>query len=63
MVNQRQQFIATVDNQLLAALIHDIVTIQSNGLDVKTNFTYTKRDLMAIITANSFMGVRNIVGS
>jgi hypothetical protein len=49
MINNRQQFIATVDNMAMAALIHDVISIQCNGLNVKTNFNYTKIDLLAIM--------------
>lgn len=60
-VERRQQFIATVDNKELAALIHDIVQMQNNGLMVKTNFNYTVRDLLALMSMRSLLDVRQIV--
>ncbi len=44
---------ATVESAVFGALIHDIVSIQSNGLDVKTNFNYTKFEVLLIISRPS----------
>ena len=60
MVGRRQLFIATVDNKEMAAIIHDIISIQNNGLGVKTNFSYSMLDLIAISMSKSFLDVRNI---
>ena len=60
MVGRRQLFIATVDNKEMAAIIHDIISIQNNGLGVKTNFSYSMLDLIAISMSQSFLDVRNI---
>lgn len=62
-VERRQQFIATVENKDLAALIHDFVQIQNNGLRVKTNFNYTIRDLLALLCMPSLLDVRQVVYS
>ena len=45
----------------MAAVVHDIVQIQNNGLMVKTNFNYTIRDLLALICIDSLLDVRQIV--
>ena len=50
-VNRRQQFIATVDNKEMAAVVHDMIQIQNNGITIKTNFSYTIPDLIALLTA------------
>jgi hypothetical protein len=34
----------------MAALIYDIVQLQSNGLEVKTNLNYSKLDIIAILS-------------
>jgi hypothetical protein len=60
MVGRKQLFIATVDNKEMAAIIHDIISIQSNGLGVKTNFSYSMHDLIAISMCRTFLDVRNI---
>ena len=49
MIDNRQQFIATVDNMSMAALIHDVISIQSNGMNIKTNFNYTKADVLEVL--------------
>ena len=46
---------ATVDNKEMAAVIYDIIQIQNNGISIKTNFTYTILDLIAILTIQSLM--------
>lgn len=60
-VERRQQFIATVENKQMAAVVHDIVQIQNNGLIVKTNFNYSVRDLLALVCMQSLLDVRQIV--
>lgn len=45
----------------MAAVVHDIVQIQNNGLMVKTNFNYTVRDCLALICIDSLLDVRQIV--
>ena len=50
MVRNKQFFIGTVDNVNLAALIFDLISLQSNGLDTKPNFTYTKLDVIAVLS-------------
>lgn len=60
MVGRKQLFIATVDDKEMAAMIHDIISIQNNGLNVKTNFSYTMLDLIAISMVGSILDVRNI---
>jgi len=60
-VERRQQFIATVENKQMAAVVHDIVQIQNNGLVVKTNFNYSMRDLLALLCMPSLLDVRKIV--
>jgi hypothetical protein len=41
-------YLGTVDNILKAAILHDILAIQMKGLEAKTNFKYTRRDLLCI---------------
>ena len=58
MVDHKQQFIATVDNKMVGALIHDIVQIQNNGIKMKTNFNYTLLDLLGIVIMGSLLDFR-----
>ena len=40
----------TVDNVNLAGIIYDMTHIQNKGLTVKTNFNYTKLDIIALMS-------------
>ena len=60
MIENRQQFIDTVDNMSMAALIHDVISIQSNGMNVKTNFNYTKIDLVTILCLPQLLDTKSI---
>lgn len=50
MINGHQNYIGTVNNVNLAALMHDIISIQLLGTEVRTNFNYTLVDLIAILS-------------
>ena len=60
MIENRQQFIATVDNMSMAALIHDVISIQSNGMNIKANFNYTKIDLVSILCLPQLLDTKSI---
>ena len=49
-VRGKQIFMGTVDNVNMAALIYDIISLQSNGLDTKSNLTYSKLDIIAVLS-------------
>ena len=34
----------------MAALIYDLISVQSNGLDVKSNLSYSKLDIIAVLS-------------
>lgn len=59
-VKGKQTFIATVEDMTMAALIHDIISIQSNGLAAKTNFGYTHWNLLAIICHPQMIDIKNL---
>ena len=50
MINGQQNFMGTVDNINLAALIYDMTLIQNKGLEVKTNFIYNKLDIISLMS-------------
>ena len=50
----------TVDNKEMAALVHDVIQIQNNGIMIKTNFSYTILELLALLTVQSLMDVRKV---
>jgi hypothetical protein len=58
MVDGRQQFIATVGNKNLGAILHDIVQMQNNSIGVRTNFNYTRLDMFGMIIAGSILDFR-----
>ena len=61
MVDGRQQFIATVASKHMAAMVHDIVQIQSKGIKkVKANFDYTMLDILGILIIGSLLDFRQI---
>ena len=41
-IDGRKVYLASVDNILKAAIIYDILSIQTKGLKAKTNFMYSK---------------------
>ena len=59
-VDRRQQFIATVENKFMAAVVHDIIQIQNNGLGVKTNFSYNTREVLAILCLPALTDAKRI---
>ena len=48
--NGQRHYVGTLDNRHKAAVLHDIVVIQSKGLKAKTNFCYTKVELIALMS-------------
>lgn len=58
-VDGRHQFIMTVENKQMAAIINDIVLIQNNGIKIKTNFNYNYYDVFGIMILGSILEFRN----
>ena len=58
MIRNKQYFIGTVDNVSMAALIYDMIQLQSNGLEVKTNLSYTKLDIIAVLSIQQVFNER-----
>lgn len=48
-INKRKTYIGSFDTQIEAARAFDMYSILINDLGAKTNFSYTKKDLMKII--------------
>jgi len=48
MINGEKVYLCTVDNIFKAAILYDILSIQTKGLRAKTNFIYTKLEIIAI---------------
>ena len=52
-------YLGTVDDIVKAALLYDIFSIQFKGRKAKTNFSYTMRELIAIMSIQSLMSIKN----
>ena len=52
-------YLGTVDNSLKAALLYDILCIQTKGLKSKTNFTYTRTELAAMMHLPNLIFLKN----
>lgn len=50
----KKHYIATVDNIDYAAILFDLCSLQSKGMQVKTNFNYTKAELLALLLLKDF---------
>ena len=55
----KKVYLASINNILSAAIIHDFLTIQNKGLKSKTNFIYTKADLLAILNLDSLIRIQS----
>lgn len=59
-VQGRQQFIATVNDKMLAGMVHDIVQMHGKGISkMKSNFDYRIVDIFAIAIVGSFLDFRS----
>ena len=45
MFNGTKFYIGTVDNMLKAAILYDLFSVQTKGLNAKVNFNYTVREI------------------
>ena len=53
-----QKCIATVDDPMCAALLHDLLAIQTRGFNAKTNFNYSARELIVVLGLDSLLQLR-----
>ena len=54
MVNKQKKYLGSLQNPEQAARLYDKVVIQQQGLKAKTNFSYTRDDLVMLLRAKSF---------
>ena len=61
--NERDDFVyfGTVDNIVKGAIIHDIVSIQTSGLSAKTNFCFTRKEIIALMSLENFMTIKKTI--
>lgn len=58
MIDGQKVYLGTVDNILKAAILYDIVSIQSKGLAAKTNFIYRKCEIIAVLMLQNLMQIK-----
>ena len=44
-----------IKDQVLAALIYDILVIQTKGFEAQTNFKYSKGEIMTLLFQDNFL--------
>ena len=54
-------YICTLDSKFKAAILYDIICIQSKGLKGKTNFSYSALELAAILNLRNLLGIKSRV--
>ena len=59
MFNGSKFYLGTVDNMLKAAILYDIFSTQTKGINAKTNFNYTVREMKCIISLPCLMKIKN----
>lgn len=55
MVNRRKKYLGTLPTEELAAKFYDKVAIQYQGAKAKTNFPYSKTQIMAILKTSALL--------
>ena len=63
MIDSKKIYLGTVDDILKAAILYDLVSIQVKGLKAKTNFIFTKKELLAVLQLDSLMSIKSVKGS
>ena len=58
MLQGGKEYLATVDSIEHAAILSDLLTIQNRGVKARTNYNYTKRELLALFSMDSLLQVR-----
>lgn len=61
MIDGQKVYFGTVDNIFKAAVLYDIVSIQSKGLKAKTNFFYSRNELIALMSLESLMHIKHVI--
>jgi len=56
-----KEYVCTMESVLKAALLYDIICIQAKGMLSKTNFTYSQRELNAILRLPSLLDIKKKV--
>jgi hypothetical protein len=49
MVNRHKKYVGAIYDEIMAAKVYDKITIQYQGISAKTNFSYTKSEVIDIL--------------
>ena len=58
MVNRKKKYLGTLPDEELAARFYDKVAIQNQGVKAKTNFTYSKEEIVEILKLENLIQSR-----
>jgi len=58
MIDGNKVYVGTVDSMHKAAILYDIVSIQTKGLKAKTNFIYRKHELLAVLNLKNLINIK-----
>jgi hypothetical protein len=61
MFNGTKFYLGTVDNMLNAAILYDIFSLQTKGMNAKTNFNFTVKEIMCAMALPCLIRLKNIV--
>ena len=58
MIDGEKFYVGTVDDMNKAAIIYDVLSIQTKGRKAKTNFSYSKNELLAILQLKKMSNIK-----
>jgi hypothetical protein len=56
-----KSYVCTIDNMIKAAILYDIFCIQMKGMNSRTNFNYTIREINAILHLPNLISIKQKV--
>jgi D-arabinose 1-dehydrogenase-like Zn-dependent alcohol dehydrogenase len=57
----QKYYLGTVDNIIKAAILYDIFSIQMKGIKAKTNFSFTRKELRAVMQLHVFTEIKHSI--
>ena len=57
MINRQKIYLGTLPTEELAAKFYDKVAIQNQGVKAKTNFSYTKEEVLSIVNMTPLLSM------
>ena len=59
MLNGTKFYLGTVDNMFKAAILYDIFSTQTKGINAKTNFNYTVKEVKCIVSLPCLIKIKD----